>query len=126
MITDIRLITAPNPKSGVAEPLLDIRSPEDNDAAGDFIMDEVRRIVGNPDTRLIASLAGGRKTMGALLYAVLSLLGRAQDSLTHVLVNEPFESPATNARRFYFPGMQASERLLKDRSGNVVSKHKSK
>jgi len=30
--------------------------------------------------------------MGALLYAALSLLGRPQDRLTHVLVNEPFDN----------------------------------
>jgi hypothetical protein len=40
--------------------------------------------------------------MGALLYAGLSLLGRPQDRLTHVLVSEPFEDPGLSPR-FYFP-----------------------
>jgi CRISPR-associated protein (TIGR02584 family) len=97
-----RLLTAPNPRAGKSEELEDLRTPGDNAAAADFILDEVRRIVENPDTRLIASLAGGRKTMGALLYAAMTLLGRETDRLTHVLVNEPFEDPRLQPR-FYFP-----------------------
>jgi CRISPR-associated protein (TIGR02584 family) len=122
MIDDIRVITAPNPRSGVAEALPDIRTPADNEAAADFIMEEIRRIVENPDTRLIASLAGGRKTMGALLYACMSLLGRPQDRLTHVLVNEPFENPGLMPR-FYFPSGKDFQHQLKDKTGHVISEH---
>lgn len=66
------VIAAPNRTAGRTYPLEDIRRREDNSAAADFILDEVRRIVENPDMRLIASLAGGRKTMGALLYAAMT------------------------------------------------------
>jgi CRISPR-associated protein (TIGR02584 family) len=97
-----RVIGRPNRGSGRTDPLEDIRKREDNSAAADFILEEVRRIVENPDTRLIGSLAGGRKTMGALLYAAMTLLGRETDRLTHVLVNEPFED-ARLQPRFYFP-----------------------
>ncbi len=97
---DIRVITAADSATGRSEELADLRTLRDNDAAADFVLDEVRRVVENPDTRLVASLAGGRKTMGALLYACLTLAGRETDRLTHVLVNEPFET----AREFYFPG----------------------
>ncbi|MGP8201651.1 MAG: CRISPR-associated ring nuclease Csm6 [Limisphaerales bacterium] len=122
MIDDIRVITAPNHTSGVAEALPDIRGPADNEAAADFIMEEIRRIVENPDTRLVASLAGGRKTMGALLYACMSLLGRPQDRLTHVLVNEPFENPGLTPR-FYFPSGKDFQHQLKDKAGHVISEH---
>ncbi len=37
--------------------------------------------------------------MGALLYACLTLIGRETDRLTHVLVNEPFET----IPEFFFP-----------------------
>jgi CRISPR-associated protein (TIGR02584 family) len=97
-----RIISAPNRGAGRTDGLEDIRKREDNSAAADFILEEVRRIVENPDTRLIASLAGGRKTMGALLYAAMTLLGRETDRLTHVLVNEPFED-ARLQPRFFFP-----------------------
>lgn len=87
---------------GVACPLDDIRTRADNAAAAEAILDEVRRITANDDTRLIASIAGGRKTMGALLSSALSLLGRRGDRLTHILVNDPFDSPRLQPR-FFFP-----------------------
>ena len=102
ILDDIRLIANRDAKLGRSFPVEDIRTPADNETAADFILDEVRKITANADTTLIASLAGGRKTMGALLYAALSLLGRPQDRLTHVLVSEPFEDPGLSPR-FYFP-----------------------
>lgn len=105
------VITAPNRSAGRSDPLEDIRMRDDNAAAADFILEEVRRIVENPGTRLVASLAGGRKTMGALLYAAMTLLGRETDRLTHVLVNEPFEDPRLQPR-FYFPPGQAVTHCL--------------
>lgn len=96
---DVRVITAVHPQTGETRELDDLRHPADNEAAADFLLSHVRAQVENPDTHLIASLAGGRKTMGALLYACLSLVGRETDRLTHVLVTEPFES----LKDFWFP-----------------------
>lgn len=80
-------------------PLPDIRTPQDNEAAADQIADLVRRFAGDVETQLHVSLAGGRKTMSYYLGYALSLYGRPQDRLSHVLVSEPFEShPA-----FYYP-----------------------
>jgi hypothetical protein len=45
------------------------------------------------------SLAGGRKTLGYYLGYALSLFGRPQDRLSHVLVSAPFESHP----RFFYP-----------------------
>lgn len=81
------------------QPLDDIRSPEDNEAAADFIMDKVRGLCSDPETQLHVSLAGGRKSMGFLVGYALSIFGREQDKLSHVLVSEPFE----NNRDFYYP-----------------------
>ena len=119
ILDDIRLIASRDAKLGRSFPVEDIRTPADNETAADFILDEVRKITANADTTLIASLAGGRKTMGALLYAALSLLGRPQDRLTHVLVSEPFEDPGLTPR-FYFPVQP--ETLHQNRTGGV---HKS-
>jgi hypothetical protein len=81
----------------------DITTVEENSAAADFLMNTVWELVnGLRETRLVASLAGGRKTMGALLFACMSLLARPEDLLTHVLVNEPFDKPGLRPR-FYFP-----------------------
>jgi CRISPR-associated protein (TIGR02584 family) len=119
LLDEIQTIKVPDAKSGRTKPLDDIRSVQDNEAAADFLLDEVRRITENPDTTLIASMAGGRKTLGALLYACVSLIGRAQDRLTHVLVTEPFENPAL-APRFYFPKQPSSVHQIRDpKTGNV-------
>ncbi|MBX3746398.1 MAG: TIGR02584 family CRISPR-associated protein [Verrucomicrobiae bacterium] len=96
---DIRVITAVDPATGCSRELADIRTPSDNEAAADFLLGQVRQFVENADIHLIASVAGGRKTMGALLYACLTLAGRETDRLTHVLVNEPFETTPD----FFFP-----------------------
>ncbi|MDW8309399.1 MAG: CRISPR-associated ring nuclease Csm6, partial [Verrucomicrobiales bacterium] len=96
---DIRVITATDPDTSRSLELPDIRNRADNEAAADFLLEQVRAIVENPDTQLIASIAGGRKTMSALLYACMTLIGRETDRLTHVLVSEPFET----LRDFWFP-----------------------
>ena len=96
---DVRVITAPDPATGLSRELEDLRTPEDNAAAADFLLEQTRGLAANPEVRLVASIAGGRKTMGALLYACLTLLGRDDDRLTHVLVNEPFET----LPGFFFP-----------------------
>ena len=111
--TDIRVITATDDATGRSVELPDLRHPADNAAAADFLLDQVRALVENPDCRLIASLAGGRKTMGALLYACLSLAGRETDRLTHVLVNSPFDT----LRGFWFPGQTSAP--LPDREGKL-------
>lgn len=79
--------------------LEDIRTPEQNTQAADFITETVRRLTEAPATELHVSIAGGRKTMGYYLGYALSLYGRPQDRLSHVLVSDPYE---TN-REFYYP-----------------------
>lgn len=73
-------------------PIDDIRTPEDNERAADILIEEVRRLTSDPDSELHVSIAGGRKTMGFYLGYALSLFGRPQDRLSHVLVSAPFES----------------------------------
>jgi CRISPR-associated protein (TIGR02584 family) len=96
------------------QPLADIRTPADNTLAADCLLGHVRRWCGEPDTALHVSIAGGRKTMGFFLGYALSLFGRAQDRLSHVLVSEPFESLTD----FYFP--PATPRVLHTRDGRPV------
>ena len=81
------------------QPLADIRLPEDNAQAADFITEQVRGFTADPSCALHVSLAGGRKTMGFFAGYALSLFGRAQDRLSHVLVSSPFEQ----SQDFYYP-----------------------
>lgn len=80
-------------------PLADIRTLEDNAHAADCITAVVRELTGHEDAALHVSVAGGRKTMGLYAGYALSLYGRAQDRLSHVLVSPPFESHP----EFYYP-----------------------
>lgn len=73
-------------------PMEDIRTPEDNEAAATFLTERVRQLTSNEEVALHVSLAGGRKTMGYYLGYALSLYGRPQDRLSHILVSAPFES----------------------------------
>lgn len=95
--------------------LPDIRTPEENELAGDQIGDIVRELTRDAKTRIHASAAGGRKTMSIYLTAAMQLFGRANDSLSHVLVSEEFE---THPEFFYIP---PAPRLLKMRDGREVS-----
>jgi CRISPR-associated protein (TIGR02584 family) len=81
------------------KPLEDIRSQADNDATADVITEQVRAFTADPHSALHVSIAGGRKTMGYYLGYALSLFGRPQDRLSHVLVSAPFESHP----QFYYP-----------------------
>ena len=82
-----------------ARPLEDIRTKADNERCADFITDLVRRFTADSAAALHVSIAGGRKTMGYYIGYALSLYGRVQDRLSHVLVSEPYE----NNKDFYYP-----------------------
>ena len=87
-------------------PLRDIREVADNEAIADAITAQVREFTTDPDCAIHASIAGGRKTMGFYLGYALSLFGRPQDRLSHVLVSSPFESNPD----FFYPTPQ--ERVI--------------
>lgn len=80
-------------------PLRDIRQRADNEAIADAITAKVRELTADPHGAIHASIAGGRKTMGFYLGYALSLFGRPQDRLSHVLISNPFESN----RDFFYP-----------------------
>lgn len=94
----IHLVTGPD-----GQPLPDIRSDADNALMADAITDLVRTLTADPASALHVSMAGGRKTMGYYAGYALSLFGRAQDRLSHVLVSAPFESSLA----FFYPTPQS-------------------
>jgi CRISPR-associated protein (TIGR02584 family) len=96
--------------NAAGSPLDDIRSGDDNEAAADFIAECIRALTADPDVELHVSLAGGRKTMGFYAGYALSLYGRAQDRLSHVLVSAPFETH----REFYYPTRASQTLYLTD------------
>lgn len=96
-------------------PLADISTPADNEAAGNAILRVVAGYAGDPDCAIHASIAGGRKTMGFFLGYAISLCGRPQDRLSHVLVSEQFESH----RDFFYP--PPTPMTLQHRDGREIS-----
>ncbi|WP_341325716.1 CRISPR-associated ring nuclease Csm6 [Methylotuvimicrobium sp. KM2] len=77
----------------------DIVTPEQNEAAADFITDIVNRMTRDENSAIHVSIAGGRKTMGYYLGYALSLYGRQQDRMSHVLVTERYEG----LHDFFYP-----------------------
>lgn len=105
----VRVIELPDPATGIRRPAEDLRTRQHNEEAADFIIRVLAPLCDSLDCHVIASIAGGRKTMGALLYAGMSLLGKESDRVTHVLVSEPFDT----VRGFFYPG-QPVRKLKRD------------
>ena len=83
--------------SGV--PLDGLSSIDEHTAFADTIMHELWAYTSQPDIRVISSLAGGYKTMSALMLSTMQLLARRGDRITHILVGGGLD---TN-KKFFFP-----------------------
>jgi CRISPR-associated protein (TIGR02584 family) len=79
------------PSDTDGNPLNDLQSYEDNLRYADLIQETVRRECAYPKRKVIACIAGGRKTMSAHLHSAMQFFGRTDDRIVHVLVSEPFE-----------------------------------
>ena len=79
--------------------LSDLKTPKDNEIAANLICKMVREFTQDDSVNLHVSIAGGRKTMGFYAGYALSLYGRKQDRMSHVLVDDRYES----ARDFFYP-----------------------
>jgi CRISPR-associated protein (TIGR02584 family) len=101
-------------RDSAGQPLADIRTDEDNRAAADQISEMVRLLTLDDSTALHVSLAGGRKTLGFFAGYALSLWGRPQDRLSHVLVSEPFEG----SWDFFYP--TPYERIIQVRDNKIA------
>ncbi|OBX09350.1 CRISPR-associated ring nuclease Csm6 [Gallibacterium genomosp. 3] len=102
-------------KDNMGNPLPDIRTPKENQLASDQIVNLVAKLCANPENAIHVSIAGGRKTMGFFLGYALSLYGREQDTLSHVLISEEFET----VPNFYYP--TPKERFLNSYNGRSVN-----
>jgi CRISPR-associated protein (TIGR02584 family) len=79
-------------KDATGQPVDDIRAKAEHEACADLITEQVRAFTVDGESALHVSLAGGRKTMTYYLGDALTLFGRPQDRLLHVLVLPPYES----------------------------------
>jgi CRISPR-associated protein (TIGR02584 family) len=106
-------------RSRSGKPLSDIRSSADSSDAGEFMAKVLSELHSDPAVEIHCSIAGGRKTMSALLALALQTCARAGDRLYHVLVNEPFE----RIPDFFYPPRQ---RKLYDLDGKNVDSRKAR
>lgn len=90
------------PSKDCTHDLSDVNSLEDHEAVADFFLERLRGFTENDQCRLIVSIAGGRKTMSALLYSVMNVLGRQRDRINHILVEPPWDQ----IRTFFYPGCE--------------------
>ncbi len=112
----IRLFSDPSGERDIS----DITTPEENMTAADFILQTIRSYSENPSCVIYASLAGGRKTMSALMLSCMSLLAREDDHVLHVLVNAPFEGGVVPD--FFYPdGAAYYARLPNGEKGDKCS-----
>ena len=81
--------------------IYDLRTGEDNLRAADFMLAQLRQYTEDSGVELHVSIAGGRKTMSALLLSCMTLLGREDDKVYHVLLPPEFEGGTEPV--FFFP-----------------------
>ncbi len=77
--------------------LHDVRTDRENRLFPNLITDVVRQYTADSNTVLHCSIAGGRKTMSVAMAFALSLFGRQDDRLYHVVVSKEFEQ----SRKFF-------------------------
>jgi|GEM_PF-6193840 len=92
----------------------DINSTEADTAFANLAFELIQEASADVEIPLIVSLAGGRKTMSSHMMASLQLLGRRDDRLIHLLINEPFET----IKDYFHPEQEKKE--LTDWSGNSI------
>jgi len=96
----------------------DIRSAVDNEHAADQICEIVSELARDPQTRLHASVAGGRKTMSIYLTVAMQLFARSWDRMSHVLVSPNFEA----SNDFYYIPPSPREIEVRDRQSGEVKR----
>lgn len=98
------------PVSGDADPAWTAATqPESLNAFADLVLAILRPLTKSREGRVHMSIAGGRKSMGALASLVFALVARPQDQLSHVQVAQVLEHDPT----FLFPRTSTEEALLR-------------
>lgn len=95
-------------KNGDTEYLDDVSTIEQHNAAADTIVRELWAVAGPDGTNLIASISGGFKSMSALMFAGVSLVGRSGTRVLHIHVEAPYDDGRLTPR-FYFPEQAAQD-----------------
>jgi CRISPR-associated protein (TIGR02584 family) len=93
----------------------DVRDTAENTALANTILRVTRDLTADPDSRLSVSLSGGRKTMGFFMGYAMSLFGRPQDALYHVMTPPEWERMTDF---FYIPRLPI---MMRSADGREIS-----
>jgi len=96
----------------------DIRTTKDNHLLRTQMLSFIKQLTENDNIVLHCSMGGGRRTMSAFMMLALTLFGREEDSLSHVLVSEEFE---TNSK-FFFPPKVNEQFAVRDANNTWIVK----
>lgn len=95
------------------KPLADIKDNVENSVMAKTIFEITEKLAEDKNCVIHASIAGGRKTMGAYLYLAMQLFGREQDRCYHILTDELAEK----SKEFFFPEKKKIKSFI---NGNEV------
>lgn len=91
----------------------DLVTRADNLQAANLMMQVIRDYTDDNEWVVHAQLAGGRKTMSALFFSCMCLLGRPCDHIYHVLVDAGYDNPKLEPP-FLFPQKGVVHKGMKD------------
>jgi CRISPR-associated protein (TIGR02584 family) len=94
-------------------PISDLRSYKENMKAADLMMKHLYHYASKEDYVIHGLISGGRKTMTALFYSCMCLLGRRGDKMYHVLTEEKYERNLDPP--FYFPERGCDLNVIKNK-----------
>lgn len=122
-ITDrtIHIIDGPGNK-----PFADVTESHQSDDIADDISRVIQKVTKDEDSAVCVSITGGRKTMGFYIGHALSLFGRLQDRLTHVIATAEFEHhndfffPTRKSNLIYSNGPSKEQLDTKDAKVNLI------
>ncbi|MBT5527542.1 MAG: TIGR02584 family CRISPR-associated protein [Cytophagia bacterium] len=103
-------------KDSSGRPLMDLLTVKENNAAVETVFRIVKDLTCDNQTRLITSVAGGRKSMSVIVGQAMQFYAREQDLLTHVIV----EDCIIGANDFFYPTPISKKVKIK---GKIVDYH---
>ena len=86
------------------QPIDDFRTTETNECAANRLYEEMKRWSDNPQNRITATVAGGRKTVSAAMALAFQLYAREQDELMHIMPpNEMMDPESEKSKTWFYP-----------------------
>ena len=103
-------------KDHTGRPMMDLLTVEENNAAVETVFRIIKNLTSDNQTRLITSVAGGRKSMSVIVGQAMQFYAREQDLITHVIVDDCI----IGTKDFFYPTPISKKVKIK---GKIVDYH---